>query len=97
MKRIQKIEKSLDKIQAAQPDTAFLKRLEANLLAHKKEIKRVSIAATLVAAASLTLLFTANLYVLNIPENGQTEQLSKRDMVEEYNLYPTTFKTFGDE
>ncbi len=97
MKRLQKIEESLDRIHSAQPDDAFLKRLEANLIAHKKEIKRVSLTVTLTAAASLTLLFAANLYVLSVSEHKQHEQLSERSMVEEYNLYPTTFKTFGDE
>lgn len=97
MKQIQKIEESLERIEPAQPDAAFLKRLEATLIAHKMEIKRVSMAVTLAAAASLALLFAVNLYVLGISENGQREQLSERDMVEEYNLYPTFFKTFGDE
>lgn len=97
MKRIQKIEESLERIQPAQPDAAFLKRLETTLINHKTEIKRVSMAVTLTAAASLALLFAANLYVLSVSPIGQSEQMSERSMVEEYNLYPATFKTFGDE
>jgi len=97
LKQIEKIEESLDRIQSAKPDPAFLKKLESTLIAHKTEIKRVSITITLAAAASLTLLFAANLYVLSISENGQNEQMSERNMIEEYNLYPTTFKIFGNE
>lgn len=94
MKRIQKIEESLERIQPAQPDAVFLKRLEANLIAHKTKIKHVSIQVTFAAAASLALLFAANLYVLNSP---QDEQMSELNIFEEYDLYPTTFKTFGNE
>ena len=97
MKRIQRIEDSLEHIRPAKPDPAFLKRLEANLIAHKTEVKRVSIAVTLAAAASLTLLFAAHLYVLSISQNDRGQQWSDQSMIEEYDLYPTTFKTFGNE
>ena len=96
MKQIRKFEESLERIQPAQPDAVFLKKLETTLTAHKTTVKHVSIAATLAVAASLTLLFAANLYVLSISDREQSTQFSER-MIDEYNLYAATFKTFGDE